>query len=153
MCSYACEYLDWFHHTCKSVNERLYFCSTALTNRDTLTQQNVQMWKEAPPEVRHQYGKSYLRSYLAKMVEMLHHSNKNTNEVQSDLVHAVTSHHPYTRYVPSLFKSQIPTDTFSLAPNLFQDMVLVNLLKVPATPAVMCATSKAELLQTEKNNT
>lgn len=111
---------------------------TAITDCEALTQQNVQMWGEAPQEVRHQYGETYFRAYLAKLAKMLRTSSKKLHEVVDDLTHAVTSAHPYTRYVPALFTNQLPSDFFAASPNHFQDYVLNTLLKVPATPAAMC---------------
>jgi len=115
-----------------------FFDRTAITDCDALTRQNVQMWSDAPQEVRHQYGEVYFRAYLAKLAKMLRHSSEKIHEVVDDLTHAVTSAHPYTRYVAALFTNQLPADIFGASPNHFQDLVLSRILQVPASTAVMC---------------
>ena len=68
----------------------------------------------------------------AKLANMLRHSSKKIHEVVDDLTHAVTSAHPYTRYVAALFTNQLPADIFGACPNHFQDLVLSRMLQVPA---------------------
>ena len=128
---------------------------TAICDREALTRQNVQMWGEAPQEVRHQYGEAYFRAYLAKLARMLRYSSKKTHEVVDDLTHAVTSAHPYTRYVPAFFTNQLPADFFGATPNHFQDFVLDKMLKVPAATtaaaAAVCHHDEQQQLEERKS--
>ncbi|XP_076458567.1 short-chain dehydrogenase/reductase family 9C member 7-like [Babylonia areolata] len=110
---------------------------TALSDVDTLTRQNHQMWAETSQEVRHHYGDVYLRVFLANLARMLRHCSPRVHEVVDDVTHAVTSVHPYSRYVPGLLANQLPTDFFSATPNRFQDWVLDWIFRVPASPAAM----------------
>lgn len=116
---------------------------TALSDCDALTRQNEQMWNMASEEVRHDYGETYFRSFLTKLKYVLRFSRQNLREVVADLVHSVTSAYPYTRYVPVLFGAQLPSDTFALTPNLFEDFVLTTLLKGGASPS--CASPHRSL--------
>ncbi|XP_076458086.1 short-chain dehydrogenase/reductase family 9C member 7-like isoform X1 [Babylonia areolata] len=110
---------------------------TAIANREVLTRQNSHLWAAAPQEVRHDYGDTYFRAYLAKLAEMLRLASKRTWEVLDDLEHAVTAEHPYRRYVPALFTNQLPADCFSVCPNVLQDRVVTHGMRVPATPAAL----------------
>ncbi|KAK7113360.1 short-chain dehydrogenase/reductase family 9C member 7-like [Littorina saxatilis] len=112
---------------------------TAISNEEALTRQNAKMWGETSQEVRHEYGDTYFRAYLAKLATILRYSSEKIHEVVDDLTHAVTSSHPYTRYVPALFTNQLPSDGFAASPNHFQDFVLGTIFKVPETPACLSA--------------
>lgn len=111
---------------------------TAMSDLEILARQNANMWAETSGEVRHEYGETYFKAFLARLVQHLRYSSKKTYQVVDDVTHAVMSAHPYTRYVPALFTNQLPTDLFSLTPNLFQDFVLGHIFKVSARPAVLC---------------
>ncbi|KAL8584265.1 hypothetical protein ACOMHN_034950 [Nucella lapillus] len=112
---------------------------TAIADPESLTRQNSQMWVSAPEEVRHDYGDTYFRAYLAKLAKLLRLARKNTGEVIEDLMHAVTAVYPYKRYVPSLFTCQLPADCFSACPSLLQDSLIDRLTAVSASPAGLAA--------------
>ena len=94
------------------------------------------MWSETDENVRVDYGDTYFRAFLEKMLSNLQMSSRRTYQVIDDLMHAATAKYPYTRYVPGL-KMQLMSDSFVIQPTCVLDYCVDTKLKVPCVPFSM----------------
>ncbi|XP_045212523.2 short-chain dehydrogenase/reductase family 9C member 7-like [Mercenaria mercenaria] len=117
-----------------SIEPKLY--RTAISDGDFHVQTNQKMWSETDENVRVDYGDTYFRAFLEKMLSNLQLSSRRTYQVIDDLMHATTAQYPYTRYVPGL-KMQLMSDPFVIQPNCVLDYCVHSRLNVPCVPFSM----------------
>ncbi|XP_060591366.1 17-beta-hydroxysteroid dehydrogenase type 6-like [Ruditapes philippinarum] len=117
-----------------SIEPKLY--RTAISDGDYHVQMNQKMWSETDENVRVDYGDTYFRAFLEKMLTNLQMSSRRTYQVIDDLMHAATAKYPYTRYVPGL-KIQLMSDSFVIQPTCVLDHCVDTKLKVPCVPFSM----------------
>lgn len=86
--------------------------------------------------MRVDYGDTYFRAFLERMLSNLQLSSRRTYQVIDDLMHATTAQYPYKRYVPGL-RMQLMSDPFIVQPNCVQDMFVHSKMKVPCVPFSM----------------
>lgn len=117
-----------------SIEPKLY--RTAISDSDFHVQSNQKMWSETNENVRVDYGDTYFRAFLEKMLSNLQLSSRRTYQVIDDLMHATSAKYPYTRYVPGL-KMQLMSDPFMVQPNCVQDLFVHKQMKVACVPFSM----------------
>lgn len=113
-----------------------FYSRTAISDSDFHVQSNQKMWSETNENVRVDYGDTYFRAFLEKMLCNLQLSSRRTYQVIDDLMHATSAKYPYTRYVPGL-KMQLMSDPFMVQPNCVQDLFVHKQMKVACVPFSM----------------
>ncbi|XP_074648502.1 short-chain dehydrogenase/reductase family 9C member 7-like isoform X2 [Tubulanus polymorphus] len=84
-----------------TVEPTLY--STNLTAVDRVTQEATTHWNNSPHEIQQAYGQVYFDHFIKRTIrKVLSRSLPNPNEVVDEMMDAVCSERPKSRYVPNL---------------------------------------------------
>ncbi|XP_054620903.1 D-beta-hydroxybutyrate dehydrogenase, mitochondrial [Dunckerocampus dactyliophorus] len=83
-----------------SVVEPGNFIATGILTRDVVANTADKLWAEAPAGVKEDYGKAHFEQQVALMRSYCNSGQKDMSPVLEDIVDAVTSKCPYTRYSP-----------------------------------------------------
>ncbi|KAJ8318543.1 hypothetical protein KUTeg_003634 [Tegillarca granosa] len=81
-----------------TVEPTLY--KTPIASEKYLIDSNRKSWAETPKEVKEVYGEEYFDAFLKTISSQMKRARANVDEVVDQMVEAVTSVEPKTRYVP-----------------------------------------------------
>lgn len=73
---------------------------TPIASEQYLIDSNRKSWAETPKEVKEVYGEEYFDAFLKTISSQMKRARENVEEVVDQMVEAVTSVEPKTRYVP-----------------------------------------------------
>ncbi|KAL5019259.1 hypothetical protein ScPMuIL_004981 [Solemya velum] len=119
-----------FHVKVITIEPTLY--RTNITDQNMLATQCERLWSTAPRAVLEDYGDFYFRSYVEKMKQSLQRCSRRTDVVIRDMVHAVTSKYPRSRYVPK-WKIRVLSDLLLMLPDSIQDWLIDTNMSVSIT--------------------
>ncbi|XP_030624779.1 D-beta-hydroxybutyrate dehydrogenase, mitochondrial [Chanos chanos] len=77
-----------------------FIVATGILTRDIVGATAEKLWKEAPPDVQKDYGKTHFDQYMALMRSYCNSGQKDMAPVLDDVTDAIESKRPYTRYSP-----------------------------------------------------
>uniref|UniRef100_A0A8B9JW55 3-hydroxybutyrate dehydrogenase, type 1 n=1 Tax=Astyanax mexicanus TaxID=7994 RepID=A0A8B9JW55_ASTMX len=77
-----------------------FIVATGILTRDIVATTAEKLWKEAPPGVQEDYGKTHFEQYMALMRSYCNSGQRDISPVLDDITDAITSKRPYTRYNP-----------------------------------------------------
>ncbi|XP_063729953.1 D-beta-hydroxybutyrate dehydrogenase, mitochondrial isoform X2 [Eleginops maclovinus] len=72
--------------------------ATAIMTRESIAITANKLWKEAPSQLKEDYGKAHFELVMAHIRSSSSSGQKDVAPVLDDITDAVTSKHPYTRY-------------------------------------------------------
>ncbi|XP_066540153.1 D-beta-hydroxybutyrate dehydrogenase, mitochondrial [Hoplias malabaricus] len=77
-----------------------FIVATGILTRDIVATTAEKLWKEAPLDVREDYGKAHFEQHMALMRSYCNSGQRDVTPVLDDITDAITSKRPYTRYNP-----------------------------------------------------
>ncbi|NXT02852.1 H17B6 dehydrogenase, partial [Jacana jacana] len=80
-----------------SVIEPGYF-KTQITSMESMEKNFLSLWEKVPEETKASYGQNYLEEFLVATKKLQKRCNPNLRLVTDCMEHALTSHHPRSRY-------------------------------------------------------
>ncbi|XP_034024640.1 D-beta-hydroxybutyrate dehydrogenase, mitochondrial-like [Thalassophryne amazonica] len=78
-----------------------FIVATNIFNRDIVANIADKLWNETPSDVKEDYGKAYFEQQVAQMRSYCNSGQKDMTPVLDDIMDAITSKRPYTRYTPA----------------------------------------------------
>ncbi|XP_070596772.1 retinol dehydrogenase 7-like [Erythrolamprus reginae] len=105
------------------------FATKMLNSPDEYYSEGV--FKQIPPHVKECYGQQYLDDYYKLMRRITMLSSKNFSLVTDCIEHALTSHHPRTRYSPG-WDAKFFFLPLSYLPTVMTDFILRMIFPKPA---------------------
>eukprot|EP00066_Takifugu_rubripes_P016992 XP_011606258.1 PREDICTED: D-beta-hydroxybutyrate dehydrogenase, mitochondrial-like isoform X2 [Takifugu rubripes] len=77
-----------------------FIAATGILTRDVVASTANKLWKEAPSQVKEDYGKAHFDQHMALMRSYCSSGQKDVAPVLDAITDAIRSKHPYTRYTP-----------------------------------------------------
>ncbi|TNM96608.1 hypothetical protein fugu_016269 [Takifugu bimaculatus] len=77
-----------------------FIAATGILTRDVVASTANKLWKEAPSQVKEDYGKAHFDQHVALMRSYCNSGQKDVAPVLDAITDAIRSKHPYTRYTP-----------------------------------------------------
>ncbi|XP_021564813.1 retinol dehydrogenase 16 isoform X2 [Carlito syrichta] len=71
---------------------------TAVNSKERFLKSFQELWDRAKPEVKQVYGEKFLESYMKKTENLEQKCTEDLSLVTNCMEHALTAHHPRTRY-------------------------------------------------------
>ncbi|XP_041923069.1 D-beta-hydroxybutyrate dehydrogenase, mitochondrial isoform X2 [Alosa sapidissima] len=77
-----------------------FVAATGILSRDLVAATADKLWREAPPVVQEDYGKSHFEQHMALMRSYCGSGQRDVAPVLEDITDAIVSQRPFTRYNP-----------------------------------------------------
>ncbi|XP_048122124.1 D-beta-hydroxybutyrate dehydrogenase, mitochondrial isoform X3 [Alosa alosa] len=77
-----------------------FVAATGILSRDLVAATADKLWREAPPVVQEDYGKSHFEQHMALMRSYCGSGQRDVVPVLEDITDAIVSQRPFTRYNP-----------------------------------------------------
>ncbi|XP_031705756.1 D-beta-hydroxybutyrate dehydrogenase, mitochondrial [Anarrhichthys ocellatus] len=100
-----------------------FTAATSIMTRDAVASTANKLWREAPSQVKEDYGKAHFEHLMALIRSSSNSGQKDPASVLDDITDAIMSKHPYTRYHPMEPHSWIRVQLMTHLPGAISDFL------------------------------
>lgn len=126
----------------KAISIEAFFYSTPLTGTKATWALAEKTWKNAPQDIRDEYGEDYKQSFKGSVAKLLSRCNPKIYEVIDCFEDAITAEEPLSIYFPSDFLDKIGIKILQTLPNEISEGYQRNHLERGAKPAALMRRKK-----------